>query len=447
MRFPLFAAIALAGLALAGCVDEQAEPVNEGEGTENLWTPGPGSHPAFGYPISTELPLWNESVSNLPDHWKQPPARELPETLNSLVHRGQVTGTPSGAGIAVWGPYAYVGSYDSYEFAVIDISDPEVPSVLGITDEAPAGDTDIIAYPDGRLIAVTSTRGANMMVIDVTDPTAPYLLSTIETINGNHNHAIVPGTPIVYNNDSGGAGTNTDIWDLSDPENPVMVNDWANGYGCHASSFFIDAERDFYRGYCAGIETTQIWDITDPIDPQVITTIPWPTGGVDSGGLIPAVAPATFSHLAMVNHDATVLIVGDETGGGAAPGCDAYAEVPGVGTVTGPLGNLFFYDITDETNPVLHGSYSPAAWEQKGSCTAHFGGIIEDTNHLVMAFYTAGIALVDFNDLDNPRAVDLWQRTEGDGPCTLCGVWDAQYYNGYVFSGDVDRGMDVLVLG
>ena len=150
----------------------------------------------------------------------------------------------------------------------------------------------------------------------------------------------------------------------------------------------------------------------------------------------------------MVNHDASVMIVGDETGGGAAPGCDAYAEVPVAGnTVTGPLGNLFFYDITDETNPVLHGSYSPAAWEQKGSCTAHFGGVIEDTNHLVMAFYTAGIALVDFNDLDNPRAVDLWQRTEADGPCTLCGVWDAQYYNGYIFSGDVDRGMDILVLG
>ncbi|MGB1587148.1 MAG: hypothetical protein ACPHID_08920, partial [Thermoplasmatota archaeon] len=164
MRFPLLAAIALTGLALAGCVDESSEP-NTGTDTDNLWTPGPGSHPAFGYPISTELPLWNESVSNLPDHWKQPPARALPDTLSSIIHRGQVSGTPSGAGIAVWGPYAYVGSYDSYEFAVIDISDPEIPAVVGITTEAPAGDTDIIAYPDGRLVAVTSTRGANMMVI------------------------------------------------------------------------------------------------------------------------------------------------------------------------------------------------------------------------------------------------------------------------------------------
>jgi len=340
-----------------------------------------------------------------------------------------------------------VGTYNTNQFAAVDISDPEAPVVASVMTDARAGDTDLIAYPDGRLVAVASSRGANLFVIDVTDPYNMTLLSVIDTPHGNHNHAVVPGTPIVYNNDSSGAGGATDIWDLSDPENPVLVQDWANGYGCHASSFYINATEGKFRGYCAGIKVTQIWDVTDPLDPSVIVDIPWPTGGVDTGGQIPAASPATFAHLAMPNHDGTVLIVGDETGGGAAPGCDAYVEVPVTGTtVTGPLGNIWFYDISDEADPVLHGGYSPAAWEQKGSCTAHFGGVIEDTNHLVMAYYTAGVVLVDFNDIDNPRAVDIWSRTEADGPCTLCGVWDAQYYNGYVFTGDVDRGMDVLTI-
>ncbi len=88
---------------------------------------------------------------------------------------------------------------------------------------------------------------------------------------------------------------------------------------------------------------------------------------------------------------------------------------------------------------------SVAAFQSHATCTSHFGRTIEDTNHLVMAFYGAGVILVDFNDLDNPRIVDQWRPVSADAAAPGI-TWDAWYYEGYVFTGDITRGMDVLKL-
>lgn len=445
MMRALLTTLLLAAAVLSGCVDDTTPDDDGGAGPgAQAWTPGPHSHPAYGFAESADLPERGESVTGIPADWRKPSARPLPDEITGLVHEGQVD-VGSGSGIALFGSYAYVGQYNASNFWVVDISDPQDPQVVGHTD-ATTGDVDVIAYPDGRLVAVTATRGADMIVIDVTDPTAPEIISTITTTQGNHNLQVVPGTPILYNAASSGEGGGAnDIWDLSDPFNPVHVQDFENGFGCHAIDFHINASKERYLGFCAGIEVTQIWDVTDPLQPEVISTMPFPIGGTEQGGeLVGGVAPASFSHLAMPNHDATVLIVGDETGGGAAAGCDAHVELPTGETVSGPLGNLFFYDITDVEDPVLHGAYSPSATEERGGCTAHFGGIVGDRPLIAIAYYTVGVVLVDFSDLDNPREVDIWKPGELTDACTLCGVWDAQYHEGYVFTGDIDRGMDIL---
>ncbi len=433
-RFVL--AVLVASTALAGCLtdgsdDSLAAPISL-EGAND-------SHPAFGYPTAMGLP---EGDEQLPKGWAKIPMKELPETLTGLEPVSTVAGVPSGAGVSIFGHLGFVGAYDEDRMHIVNLMDPANPEVVGEVD-ARAGDVDVIAYPDGRLVAVTATRGTNMIVVDVSEPSSPEILTVIETGTGNHNLAVVPGTPILYNAASDGKGGATEIYDLTDPENPVLVQTWANGYGCHAQSFFIDQDQELFRGYCAGVEVTQIWDVTDPLDPQVIVDIPFPVGGSEAlGDQVGGIAPATFSHLAMANHDGSILIVGDETGGGVAPGCDAYFHGFGT-TVTGPLGNLWFYDISDEANPVLKGSISVDAYEALGSCTAHFGSIIEDRDQLVMAYYTGGVALINFEDPSAPYIQDQW-KPEGMEPCTLCGTWDAWYYQGYVFTGDITRGMDVL---
>ncbi len=433
--------LALVATALAGCIDDDADSPDGGDADVPAWQPANDAHPAYGFATSASLPYAGEEMSGIPSDWYQIDPAALPETITAFTHINSAPEATTGSGIATFGHYAYVGDWQSDDLWIIDIADPSEPFVAG-TASGLSGDIDTIAYPDGRLVIVVSTRGNDMLVFDVTDPQNAELIATINTENGNHNHQTIPGTPIVYNNPSDGQGGGNEIYDLSDPENPVLVQDWQNGFGCHAASFYIDASRDMYRGYCAGVEESQIWDITDPLNPTVITSIPFPTLGIEGGP--GGVAPASFSHLAMPNYDGSILIIGDETGGGAAPGCDLY--IPGAPAAThGPAGNLWFYDISDETNPVLKGHISPGAEMSRGSCTAHFGDIIGDRDQLIMAFYTAGVVLIDFSNPDEPYIVDQFApRDENQPACTLCGTWDAQEYNGYVFTGDVSRGMDIL---
>ncbi len=448
----LLTSLILVAVTLAGCA---RQPADVPDATDMLaqWQPGKNAHPSHGLPLPEELPMWNEPLpDNWPTFWVQPPPADLPDIVERLVHEGNVAEVGSGSGITVFGSLLFAGQWNGANLWAVDISDPDQPRVIGhLEGETSAGDLDTIAFapseehPEGRLILTISTRGQNINIVDATDPTNMAFIGSYQPAQGNHNHQVLPGTPYVYNAQSGGEGGVNAIWDLSDPENPVHVVDYANGYGCHAIDFFIDAEQDKFLGFCAGIEVTQIWDVTDPTSPEVISTVPFPVANTEVDGASGAVAPASFSHLAMANHDGTILIMGDETGGGAAPGCDFGVRDPVTGTaVSGPLGNLYFYDMTDPTDPILHGSVSPNAFDQKGSCTAHFGGNIDGRNQLVMAYYTVGVVLINFEDIDNPYVQDIWGRTENDQPCTLCGVWDAQVYGNRVFTGDIDRGVDVL---
>ncbi|MGQ0536512.1 MAG: LVIVD repeat-containing protein [Methanobacteriota archaeon] len=427
-----------------------------------LWSnPNTYPHPSYGFATLTNP----GDASELPRWWRPVPARALPERITGLSVAGTTDGTvPTGAGTSVFGSLAVVPGDHGTHF--VDISDPTRPRVLGVFPGATRG-SDIIAFPDGRLVTVLATEIDILHVVDFTDPTDPVEIATIEPPTRTHKADVVPGTPILYNANSMGGNIGpqrrvptgnvglgagvTEIYDLSDPANPVLVRDFANGYGCHRIFFYIDASSDYYRAICAGHQVTQLWDIRDPLRPEVVVSI----RTFEANPLVPSISYSNmrFSHFALLSDDHSVLVVGDETGGGIyPPGCSVHAE-PGGRSVSGPIGNLYFYDIRDEADPVLVGRFSasfpllanppdPAdegEAAQRYSCTAHHGRLVPDPTGrdlLAMAFYRAGVILVDFTDPANPTLVDQWN----DGTQT----WEAWYYNGYVFTGDIRRGLDVL---
>ncbi len=445
----------LATAALAGCADAGIDPVDDVQ--ERLTHVAAGlnaSHPTYGY-------YTNEALLEAPEPgvlfedidgvrvWYKPAFKGLPEVANKLDLDASVDGVPEGHGITTFASFAITGG-TAAGMQVVDISIPTAPKVIGTSDDSPVRDADTILYPDGRLIVISTAGSSTITATNITDPTMPSILGTYETAGSNHNIAVVPGSPIVYN-------SNQDIVDYSDPMNPVQVGNFNEGGGCHDIAFYIDQTAGKVWALCAGYAETEIWDIQNATAPVLVAKIPFtatdglPVVGGDlpgsvGGQTVPRV-PGTLSHLAIVNHDATVLIMGDETGGGAANGCDFYYEGPDGQVFSGPLGNLYFYDITDPTDPVLHGHVSPSFTDADlpdpttlgtGSCTAHFGEVIGDTNTLVMSYYTAGLLLIDFNDIDNPRIVDRWDQG-GD-------IWDVQYHQGYLYTGDMTRGMDILSL-
>jgi hypothetical protein len=423
-----------------------------------LWhAPQDFPHPAFNWPTLTNPPTGDD----VPEWWKPIPATELPASIEGLAHHANLGGEdlPMGGGIALFGSLAAVPSYEGDTYFV-SIADPENPEVLSSVPESTRG-AAMMPFPDGRLIAVFSTS-ANVLVYDITDPYFPEQLPTLDPANGGHKVAVLPGTPFVYNANSLGAGEGypvtdpagqVEIFDLTNPEDPQLVQEFQNGYGCHHIYFHINPAEDKYRGLCAGLEMTQIWDVADPANPVIISEIPMPHGDEAAPGA--PISPAMLSHYAVLSNDGNTLIVGDETGGGLAPGCDVYAETP-LGTFSGPIGNLWFYDVTDEENPELKSWLSPThhyatnppmpgqgpnvgGVSIPAGCTAHHGRLIPDNEGrdlLAMAFYGAGVVLVDFSDVDNPFIVDQWNDETN--------VWEVWYYNGYLFTGDLNRGFDVF---
>ncbi len=476
MRSSVWVMLLAATVGLTGCIGlgddvdtqsaEGTDALNIEPAAEQLFEePGSNVHPAFGLPTYTTIPT--DLPEGAPSFWA--PIEENEFSLDNIqvehLAENPDGDVASGSGIAAWGEIVVVPGRTGQSAWVVSIADPAEPEVLSAFDaggeEADTGgrDVEILGFPDGSLFAVFATDHAIVPIWDITDPENPVQASVIAPDRGSHNVQIVPGTPLLYNSAGAGGGEmgnlpdggteGTAIYDLSDPYAPELALDFDNGYSCHDIKFSLWPSEDKYRAYCAGYDVTQIWDIEDPLDPQVIVNVPVHHGieGLPSTSS----TPERFSHLAMSNMDGTVLIVGDETGGGGLPACDVQAS-QGPITATGPLGNLYFYDISDETNPLFMGALStdhPVLMEDilenpdraEASCTAHFGQLIpaEDRDVLAIAFYGPGVVLVDFTDPRNPQIIERW----GGGDTT---TWDVWFYNGYLITGDITRGMDILAL-
>jgi len=407
------------------------------------------AHPAYGLPTVND-----PTCADGDDDWTPPDLAPLPDELGSLSLAASPAPDVATGGMAVFGGLAILAGQGDGNL-VYDITDPANPDPLATYGEEDTRDVQTLAFPDCRLYAVQAGEFPDRIEVwDLTDPTDPTKVSQLEP-DGTHNAGIVPGTPILYNANSGGGGVaagplpptgETEIYDLSDPSDPEQIRVWENGYGCHDITFHIDPAEGFHRAYCAGIEATQIWDLADPTDPEVVATIPFPHGEEE---LPPtAASPAAFSHLAMVSDDGETLIVGDETGGGLAPGCDVHAETEDL-SLTGPAGNLYFYDVSDESDAELEGAFSTNSSyvdplhgnrvEVVQECTAHFGRVVGTRDVAAVAFCETGIALVDFSDPSTPRLIDQYRSSAS--------YWDAWSYRGTVYGSDRDGGLDVLDLG
>lgn len=459
MRLNLVLASLLVAGAFAGCT---AKLPDAGQIVDSLkpnflhagpalWNdPQDAPHAKWGWPT-----LSNPPTGLMPVAWQPIKSVALPAHIAGLTHVAQVGGNlKAGAGIAIFGSIAVVP--DDAELAqFVDISDPTHPQVVGKIESSGRG-AAIIAYPNGRLVTAISTS-PGFDVIEFTDPAHPKMLAQVTPKQGGHKLGIVPGTPILYNAASNGGGLQgqagpdrgtgvTEIYNLTDPSNPVLVQDFPNGYSCHHIFFWNDPAHNKYRAICAGIEYTQIWDTADPEHPKVIVSIPVHYG--QANGPSTAASVEAFSHSAGLNAAGTVLYVGDENGGGGIPpGCVAGTEAPVVGNVGTPVGATWFYDIKDEKNPRVLGYFAPprdATHNTVRSCTTHHGRLVPDPEGrdlLAMSYYQDGVILIDFTGIDASKGVLPTVVDEfSDGSDT----WETWYAGGYLFTGDLARGMDVL---
>jgi hypothetical protein len=167
-------------------------------------------------------------------------------------------------------------------------------------------------------------------------------------------------------------------------------------------------------------------------------------------------------HTAGFSNDGKKLIVTNEWGGGTSPMCQASSMLE--------MGGNTILTLSDNNKKVTQRAYfkMPAAQSAEENCVAHNGGLIPVPGRdlYVQGWYQGGIDVMDFTNADHPTEIAYFDRGSIDPPPgadvpmpaaaggaaggrsrgTTGGSWGAYYWNGLVYSSELNRGMDIYEL-
>jgi hypothetical protein len=178
-------------------------------------------------------------------------------------------------------------------------------------------------------------------------------------------------------------------------------------------------------GACGGYGL--LLDIRDPAHPRRIA----------------AVSDSNFSywHSATFNNDGTKILFSDEWGGGGQPKCRSFDKPEWGADALFTLNNgqmqfQSYYKMLAPQTPFEN-------------CVAHNGSMIPVPGRdiMVQSWYQGGISVFDWTDAAHPKEIAFFERGPIDGTKPGdAGTWSAYWYNGYIYSSEIARGLDVVEL-
>ncbi|MBX6169730.1 MAG: hypothetical protein IRY84_19160, partial [Thermobispora bispora] len=368
-----------------------------------------------------------------------------------------------GTDMAFQGRYAFVGNYRG--FTVHDIGDPQHPRVVARV-ECPGAQNDVSVSGDLLFLSVDEPRSDDtcasrtgdpadpgawegIRIFDISDKAHPRYLKSVRTECGSHTNTLVPGRDagVVYlyvsspGPEPGTTGCPPPHRNISIVEVPVRdpgkarvvakpelfagrpEGEDATG-GCHDITVY--PEKKLAAGACYGDGV--LLDISDPVRPKLLQTVR---------------DEENFSvwHSATFSNDGTKVVFSDEMGGGLAATC-----LPSIEPTKGADA---IYALTPERRLVRQGYFKiPRMQSERENCVAHNGSLVPVPGRdvMVQAWYMGGVSVWDFTDSAHPREIAYFERGPLPPDRRLGGSWSAYYYNGYIYSSDITKGLDVLRL-
>jgi hypothetical protein len=423
----------------------------------------------------------------------------VPRSAKNLAHVANVCGFV-GTDIEFQSRRAADGSVHDYAFVgtmgggtrIFDITDPAHPTTAGRytdpgyqNDVSVRGDLLVLGFDSLGLSGATSSclqaKGSTEGGIDIVrlwydGNKATFTTELVDCYqssqgsSGAHTTTIHPSGQWISVNTSFVGLDVVDIRSgtaqLAQYVPPAIVDD------AHDVSF----SRDGRTLYSAGLDSTRIVDVTEAVNgrpARLLATIPnaaTPAQGAD-GQVI------QLSHQSDTSSDGKVLVVTDEAGGGITEtGCN---EGP-----SGKIGAAHFWNIQNLGAPTKLGSWlypNPglsidpllpalaATGRTERGCTIHVfrnggngtagpgaiaagfdGASSLPSRQLVTAHYGAGTWWLDFSGpsrsddgvAEDPRST--WGNTLGWNVMPGADTWSAKEYKGFIYTGDMARGMDVF---
>jgi hypothetical protein len=222
---------------------------------------------------------------------------------------------------------------------------------------------------------------------------------------------------------------------LRRPQNAHVVSEPSTGPGtdgCHDIGVFIPLKI----AAAACITEGQIWDISNPVNPVITARILNST--------------IEIWHSGAFTYDAAVAVFGDEEGGAAAThGCTTRTPPGSMWFYDTAVLGLAGPPAVPTTYPFL-GQYTiPRPQPGAIVCTAHNYDVVPLPHRYILAsaWYQGGTSVVDFTNIaSNPAAateIGYFDAAGTDGaPAAL--TWSSYWYNGLIYANDIDRGVDIF---
>ncbi|MGH8969371.1 MAG: LVIVD repeat-containing protein [Actinomycetes bacterium] len=369
-------------------------------------------------------------------------------------------------------PYFYVSSTDS--ISVFDVSDPVHPTLTGTLPNL-VFENEAMNYGEKKVDGVVNRfvlvgadlveygptepdhlgRSNEVMVVDVTDPTRPYIRSRVATRTNTHTVSCIDESDCQYAYTAGGNGTFS-VVDLTDLDAPRELGVFGSPAGDPNAVFTRGAGHkwnfdDAGYGVHTGSGGSAIFDVSDPTDPVLAATTdrngtrgPWndfihhnsarPNASRFASGTAPSVAAGN------------VLLVTEEDYENTDCATAGSFQTWHVGRLDGTPGSI---RPLDRINPVDIGEGVSAP--HLAFCSAHWFDY-HQSGIVAQGYYEGGLRLIDTRDPS-----DL--KEYGYVASGLSEVWDAYWVpsrnshggatgrkTNVVYTVDAVRGLDVYTV-
>ena len=163
-------------------------------------------------------------------------------------------------------------------------------------------------------------------------------------------------------------------------------------------------------------------------------------------------------HTAVFSNDGKKVVFTDEWGGGTGPMCQANSMME--------MGGNTILSIDSQRKYKQHAYFKiPTAQMAEENCVSHNGGLIPVPGRdiMVQGWYQGGVSVMEFTDADHPKELAYFDRGSIDPPRdvdaptgagtgatprrpTTGGSWGAYWWNGLIYSSEIDRGFDIFEL-
>ncbi len=149
-----------------------------------------------------------------------------------------------------------------------------------------------------------------------------------------------------------------------------------------------------------------------------------------------------FWHSATFSNDGKKILFSDEWGGGSAPRCRSTDKYE--------WGSDALFTIEDGKEVFKSYYKMPAAQTRFENCVAHNGSLvpIPGRDVMIQAWYQGGVSLMDWTDISHPKEIAFFDRGPMDTVSAGAngGSWSIYWYNGFMYSSEIGRGLDVFEL-